>query len=118
MNRPVAPKIVMTAHEAKLRRLARLGKNFARAGVAHIKAGRPKATDEVVEQRFAICQGCELFEAKGPGYGRCGHPSCGCHLKRVSVKGINKLRWADQECPLKKWLAVKPNEQIPENPVE
>jgi hypothetical protein len=82
-------------------------KNFAKAGIKHMTNGRPKATDEQVAERFAICQGCELFEAKEEGVGRCNHESCGCSLKRVGIIGLNKLRWADQECPLKKWLAIE-----------
>jgi hypothetical protein len=86
--------------------LAQKAVNFAGAAARHIAAGRPQCTDEQVEERFAICQGCELYEAKNDSQGTCNHPSCGCSLKRVGVNGKNKLRWADQACPLGKWTAV------------
>jgi hypothetical protein len=95
--------------------LLRKAGNFVTAAAHHVAAGSPSATDEQVTERFAICQDCELFEAKITVsetnqivQGTCNHPSCGCSLKRVGLTGRNKLRWADQECPLKKWLAVEP----------
>ena len=87
-----------------------MASNFVRAAAGHLAAGRPSATDEQVAERFAICQQCELYEARNPAYGRCLHPSCGCQLKSVGVHGLNKLRWADQGCPLKKWLPIPPPE--------
>lgn len=81
-------------------------RNFVKAAVKHVACGRPQATDEQVAERFAVCQGCELFEDTGEGTGKCRHPSCGCALKKVGVKGMNKLRWADQSCPLEKWLPI------------
>jgi hypothetical protein len=87
--------------------------NFVAASTQHLKAGRPQATDEQVAERFAICQGCELFTLKDEGVGTCNHPSCGCSLKRVGIKGRNKLRWGDSKCPLEKWLAVEPAGETP-----
>lgn len=84
--------------------LAGRARNFARAYVQHRKAGSPKATDEQVAARFAVCQSCELFTPKGEGQGICSHKSCGCNLKRVGLAGLNKLRWADQACPVGLWL--------------
>lgn len=85
--------------------LARKAVNFAVAGTKHLAAGRPQATDEQVAARFEICKGCELFKPKQEGYGVCQHPSCGCALKTVGLAGMNKLRWADQVCPIGKWGA-------------
>jgi hypothetical protein len=85
--------------------------NFSKAAVQHLAAGCPQATDEQVAERFAICQGCELFKPKAEGSGTCQHPSCGCSLKAVGVTGLNKLRWADQKCPIDKWQAVTPQER-------
>ncbi len=82
--------------------LMRQGVNYAQAAVKHELAGRPECTDEQVAERFAICQSnrCGFFIDKGEGLGQCAHQSCGCSLKRLSVKGEkSKLRWADQECP-------------------
>lgn len=81
--------------------------NLAKAAYNHAAAGRPQATDEQVAERFAVCQACEIFKPKGPGAGVCTHPSCGCNLKDVGIEGLNKLRWADQACPLGKWGAIK-----------
>lgn len=83
-----------------------MGANFASALASHVKAGRPQATDEEVAERFAICQKCDLFEPKKEGHGKCLHKSCGCSLKAVGISGLNKLRWADQSCPLGLWLAI------------
>lgn len=88
--------------------VARMAGNFAKAYASHVIAGRPQATDEQVAERFAICQGCELYKSTGEGRGQCLHESCGCYLKLVGVNGLNKLRWADQACPLGKWQAVSP----------
>jgi hypothetical protein len=88
--------------------LARKAVNFGKAIVHHVRAGVPQASDEAVAERFAICQGCELFETKGEGVGQCNHKTCGCALKRVGLEGRNKLRWADSKCPIGKWSAVEP----------
>lgn len=95
--------------------IVRKAANFTRAAVGHVKAGRPVATDEQVAERFAICQGCRLFNATSEGQGTCNHPSCGCDLKRVGIGGKNKLRWADQKCPIGRWssVAVLPVIQAP-----
>lgn len=87
--------------------LAKAG-NFARATAGHVAAGLPQATDDQVAERFAICQGCEIFKPKGDGQGVCTHASCGCNLKTVGLTGRNKLRWADSVCPLGKWAAAPP----------
>lgn len=84
------------------------GANFIRAGASHIAAGTPQATDEQVAERFAICQACPLFKPKEDGHGVCTHSSCGCSLKTIGLTGKNKLRWADQACPIGSWEAIKP----------
>lgn len=83
-----------------------LAGNFARAAAQHVRAGSPQATDEQVAERFSICQSCELFKLIADGQGQCLHPSCGCNLKKVGLTGLNKLRWAEQACPIGKWPAV------------
>lgn len=79
--------------------LLRKGQNFTRASIEHARSGFQLATDEQVEERFAICQACPIFKPIKDGEGVCTHTSCGCSLKRVGVKGKNKLRWAEQVCP-------------------
>lgn len=86
--------------------LIRKAANFTKATAAHVAAGRPEASDEQVAERFAKCQACPLFKATSEGQGRCTHSTCGCNLKVVGLKGRNKLRWADQKCPIGKWGAV------------
>lgn len=96
--------------------LLQLGANFTRAARQHQAAGRPQATDEQVAERFAICASATCANAKGETYykpagdgkGRCLHPQCGCQLRSVSLEGLapNKLRWADQACPLGLWKSL------------
>lgn len=88
--------------------LARKARNFARASTQHALAGFPEATDDQVAERFAICQACEIFKPAGDSQGVCTHSTCGCSLKTVGLTGRNKLRWADQACPLGKWQPLPP----------
>lgn len=81
--------------------------NLAKAAYNHAAAGMPQATDEQVAERFAICASCEVFKPTEPGEGVCTHKSCGCNIKAVGLTGRNKLRWADQRCPIGKWEAIK-----------
>ena len=82
--------------------------NFTKASINHAISGFQKASDEVVEERWAICQACELFILSSPGKATCGHDTCGCNLSGLSTEDAapNKLRWAEQECPLLKWRHV------------
>jgi hypothetical protein len=86
--------------------LLQKGENFIKAAVKHVTTGAREATDEQVLERFNICQECPLYNAKRVGEGTCTHPSCGCSLKTVGLTGKNKLRWAEQICPIGKWLPV------------
>lgn len=70
-------------------------KNFAGSAARHVAAGMPRATDEEVERRYAICQGCEFLKNDA-----C--TKCGCPIVRRK-KFISKLSWADQKCPIGKW---------------
>lgn len=65
--------------------------DFVRASIEHIKAGRPKRTEEQVAACLAVCETCP---EKVPDQDRC--KKCGCYLKL-------KAQWAGQRCPLKKW---------------
>ncbi len=69
--------------------------NFAAATAKHIAAGAPRCTQEQIDARFAICQGCEHFDGKA-----C--KKCGCPVVREK-KFVSKLSWADQSCPVGKW---------------
>lgn len=73
-------------------------KTFIKSLLFHIGAGFPKSSQELINQRFNICNLCERFDSKA---GEC--MECGCNINKNRVF-LNKLAWADQECPLKKWL--------------
>jgi hypothetical protein len=75
-------------------------KNFASAAVTHVAAGMPRCSDEQIEHRFSICQGCEHYDGKA-----C--MKCGCPVSRERTL-IGKLAWADQSCPVGKWGPVSP----------
>jgi uncharacterized paraquat-inducible protein A len=66
----------------------------------HIWSGFPKSTLEQIKQRYEICLNCEMFDAKNS---QC--LVCGCNLSTKKIF-MNKLAWADQECPMKKWKKI------------
>lgn len=72
-------------------------KTFIKALWFHIGAGLPKATQEQINYRFAICEQCDMFDRKNS---QC--LVCGCNLSKER-KFLNKLAWSDQKCPLDKW---------------
>lgn len=82
-------------------------KNFTKAIVSHVLAGMPKASDEVIEQRFSICKACQWFKADidDPEQGICKQVHCGCSIKSVGRTGLNKLALANEACPIGKWKA-------------
>ena len=65
--------------------------NYAASTIAHVAAGMPKADDDEVRRRLAICEACESYDAAKK---RC--TACGCPVRRKSKR-------ADSECPLHKW---------------
>lgn len=100
---PSPPKQEPRRIEAQ-RTYAQKAATFAKSAARHIAAGMPQATDAQVAQRFAICQACPHFIPKSDGQGECS--KCGCGLKSIGVAGINKLRWADEACPVGRWKAL------------
>ena len=80
-------------------------------GVGKVAMGVGLATVEVIEQRRAICRGCEIAVecAKSPGRKCwCGNPAmvvmgkgkgCGCSIEI-------KTRVASEICPEGKWASV------------
>ena len=64
--------------------------NFISSSVNHIKTGMKIVPEEVKKERLDICSSCEYYKDN-----RCAQ--CGCFM---SIK----TEWAEQECPLKKWL--------------
>lgn len=77
-----------------------LGKawNFAASAAAHVAAGMPRATQEQIDARFAVCQACELFDGRA-----C--TKCGCPIVREKAF-VSKLSWAHEKCPVGKWGPV------------
>jgi hypothetical protein len=78
--------------------LAAKAVNVARSVAKHVAAGMPKATDEQIAERFAICQTCEHYDGKA-----C--KQCGCPVVREK-KFFSKLSWANESCPVGKWGPV------------
>lgn len=71
--------------------------NFAAAIAKHVAAGCPRASQETIDARFAVCKSCPYFSGD-----RCQHVSCGCNVK-ATREFLNKLAWEDQKCPVGKW---------------
>ena len=88
---PRAPKSGLT--------LTQKAANFAASAAKHVAAGMPQCSDEERERRFAICQGCEFYDGKS-----C--TKCGCPAVRER-KFLSKLSWANERCPVGKWLEEK-----------
>jgi len=63
----------------------------------HIYSGMPKSSQQEINRRFAICKVCPLYVAEEKECGVCG---CNVNDRRIFM---NKLAWADQECPEGKW---------------
>ena len=64
-------------------------KNFTKATVRHVAGGMRKVTQEIYNQRLALCTACEHYLR-----GRCS--KCGCFLRA-------KAWWASEKCPAEKW---------------
>ena len=87
--------------------LIQKAKNFATSAAKHVKAGMPRASQEQIDARFQICQGCEHFDGKA-----C--KKCGCPIKREQAF-VSKLAWANEKCPVGKWGPV---DNSPEEPTQ
>ncbi len=72
--------------------VAARARNFLAASAGHLLAGLPVLTDEEYGLRMDACRSCDAFEAAADSC-----KVCGC---RLSVKA----RWAEQDCPLGKWV--------------
>lgn len=68
-------------------------KNFALALANHVATGAKDASPEVYEIRLDTCTVCPTRVEDA-----CGR--CGCPI-------ADKAKWAEQECPLGKWLAAE-----------
>lgn len=92
-------------------------KNLAKAGIKHLTTGLHHCSPEDRIERFQICQSnqCKLFlrNPHDPTRGVCSHESCGCFI-RAQGEFMDKLSWAESECPVGLWGPVEP--ESPENP--
>lgn len=72
-------------------------KTFIKSLLFHIGAGLPKSPQTVIDYRLDICNQCDRLD-------KIAHEcmECGCSISNKRIF-LNKLAWADQECPLKKW---------------
>jgi hypothetical protein len=75
-------------------------KTFVNSLWFHIWSGFPKSSLEQIRDRYQICIVCESYNIKEK---IC--EECGCNISNKKAF-LNKLAWADQECPLKKWKRV------------
>jgi len=75
-------------------------KTFLKSLFFHIYAGSPKSTKDQIMYRYQICLSCPEYNSNKS---ECG--VCGCAISTKSIF-LNKLAWADQECPLGKWNKI------------
>lgn len=73
---------------------------FIKSLFFHVYAGFPKSSKEEILYRYDICLSCEKYDLIRS---ECG--VCGCAINNKS-KFLNKLAWADQECPIGKWKKI------------
>lgn len=91
-NRPEdRPKLPSTARQVF---------NFTKALIEHVKSGARFVSREELERRLDICALCE-HRAEN----RCS--ICGCYLIDAPTGQGGKAEWADQACPIGKWLPVQ-----------
>lgn len=74
---------------------------FLKSFYWHIYSGCPKATKQEIEQRFNICLDCSYYDSSNSSCLQCG---CNVNNKKIFM---NKLAWADQECPVGKWKRLR-----------
>ncbi len=75
-------------------------KTFLKSLIWHISLGLPKSSYKTILYRYDICSRCDSFDS---AYDQC--LECGCNIN-TKKQFMNKLAWADQECPLGKWKRV------------
>lgn len=74
---------------------------FLKALLFHVSRGLPKATKQEIMDRYSICVSCTDFDKNKS---ECN--ICGCAISTKS-KFLNKLAWADQECPTNRWSKIE-----------
>jgi hypothetical protein len=94
----VSDTVVSIAPKATPPSLLQRAANFATSAARHVAAGMPHATQQHIDARFAICQGCEHFDGRACRL-------CGCPVVREQ-QFVSKLSWANEKCPAGKWGPV------------
>lgn len=93
-------KSVVTQQEPSLLQKAW---NFGKSALNHAIAGNPTVPEETMKERLEICRSCPLFKLNHNQVGGvCTHSSCGCNIQD-NLDYLNKIAWADQECPIQRW---------------
>lgn len=92
---------IKTSGSPKLPSVWQQAKNLGKAALKHAANLFQICPDEVIEMRKGICGSCDKLNPER----RCSE--CGCY---VDVKA----KWASEECPLKKWVAIA-NDQSSES---
>lgn len=75
-------------------------KTFLKSLFWHLNHGLPKSSQKDIDYRFAICLSCDSYDKN---YQQCN--VCGCNINNKKTF-LNKLAWADQQCPLSKWNSL------------
>lgn len=75
-------------------------KTFVKSLFWHIARGLPKSGKQNIVYRYEICLACDKYNKKES---TCNE--CGCNISDQNIF-LNKLAWADQECPLGKWKKI------------
>lgn len=70
---------------------------FIKSLYKHTMNGSPKSSQKLIDLRYEICLNCESFDKDNS---QC--KQCGCNINNQKIL-LNKLAWADQQCPLQKW---------------
>lgn len=78
-------------------KLIRKINRFLKSLIFHVYSGFPKSSQEQINSRYKICLSCDSFDKINS---QC--MECGCNINNKKIF-MNKLAWADQECPLDKW---------------
>lgn len=73
---------------------------FLKSLLFHIYHRFPKSTQDEINYRYNICLNCDRYDTKNSECLECG---CNINTKKIFM---NKLAWADQQCPLNKWSKI------------
>lgn len=74
---------------------------FLKSLLFHVWHKFPKATQSEINERYNICLFCEYHDKINE---QC--LACGCNINNKKIL-MNKLAWADQQCPLNKWTKIE-----------